>query len=377
MNCNTCRYELSQCLDGRLPSGRRAVVMQHTASCETCAAFWEELQAAQRLTLRLPREKVGESFREQLWDRIRAGEGTPDAVFREPVPVLVKVRYSMTGAAAAAAVLLFGLWLHDPAGVVTLPDEETVAVADDEAQPARPLVASEPPTGDEPVTVSESHRSEPSGWAPRNPTPMLTAAQPFSVNLLAREAARQIESRYDSVNLNLRQLRAGERRSRQALDTQIIVDRILSDAGELRVFAEVLLDLRDHHTLSFPDPDVGAELRLVANTFDGARLQHPSLATVHHFIVPTVQQSPRLARISRHIAVTPLDPYEEAATLVQFNTQRPEIFPKLFIVFGQGDEISPEFGLFRRNHLFRFEDVCGANFVAPRSVVEAPIPQVR
>lgn len=40
MNCNTCRFELSQCLDGRLASGRRAIVMQHAADCEECAAFW-------------------------------------------------------------------------------------------------------------------------------------------------------------------------------------------------------------------------------------------------------------------------------------------------------------------------------------------------
>ena len=90
MNCNTCQYELSQCLDGRLPSGRRAVVMQHIASCESCDTFWKELQAAQQLVLRLPREKVSSSFREQLWERIRAGEGTPDAVFGEAVPMLAK-----------------------------------------------------------------------------------------------------------------------------------------------------------------------------------------------------------------------------------------------------------------------------------------------
>ena len=58
MNCNTCRYELSQCLDGRLPSGRRAVVMQHVDGCEVCSAFWAELQAAQQLTLQLPKERV-------------------------------------------------------------------------------------------------------------------------------------------------------------------------------------------------------------------------------------------------------------------------------------------------------------------------------
>ena len=50
MNCTTCRYELSQCLDGRLPSGRRTVVMQHAETCEACGQFWAELQAAQHAT---------------------------------------------------------------------------------------------------------------------------------------------------------------------------------------------------------------------------------------------------------------------------------------------------------------------------------------
>src|SRR5688572_23870014 len=111
MNCTTCRFELSQCLDGRLPSGRRAIVMQHASECTDCGTFWAELQAAQRLTLQLRRPRVGPDFREALWVRIQAGEGTPDAVFHEPVPLVVKLRYALTGAAAAAAALLCAMWL--------------------------------------------------------------------------------------------------------------------------------------------------------------------------------------------------------------------------------------------------------------------------
>ena len=88
MNCSTCRYELSQCLDGRLPSGRRTLVLQHAESCSECGAFWTELQAAQQLTLQLHQPRVSPGFRDQLWERIRAGEGTPEAVFHEPVPLL-------------------------------------------------------------------------------------------------------------------------------------------------------------------------------------------------------------------------------------------------------------------------------------------------
>src|ERR1041385_1978627 len=106
MNCRICHYELSQCLDARLPSGRRALVMQHVAECERCAQFWAELQAARELALRLPRRRPGPDFREQLFARIQTGEGTPPAVFQEHVPVIAKIRYAATGAAIAAAVLL-------------------------------------------------------------------------------------------------------------------------------------------------------------------------------------------------------------------------------------------------------------------------------
>jgi hypothetical protein len=106
MNCRTCHYELSQCLDARLPSGRRALVMQHVAECERCAQFWAELQAARELALRLQRHRPGPDFREQLFARIQTGEGTPPAVFQEHVSVTTKIRYAMTGAATAAAALL-------------------------------------------------------------------------------------------------------------------------------------------------------------------------------------------------------------------------------------------------------------------------------
>src|SRR5262249_53119824 len=106
MNCRTCHYELSQCLDARLPSGRRALVMQHVAECERCAQFWAELQAARELALRLQRHRTGADFREQLFARIQTGEGTPPAVFQEHVSVAAKIRYAATGAGVAAAALL-------------------------------------------------------------------------------------------------------------------------------------------------------------------------------------------------------------------------------------------------------------------------------
>ena len=49
MNCRTAHYELSLNLDGRLPSGRHAMLMEHVDGCGPCATLWKELQAAQSL----------------------------------------------------------------------------------------------------------------------------------------------------------------------------------------------------------------------------------------------------------------------------------------------------------------------------------------
>jgi anti-sigma factor RsiW len=119
MSCRSYREELSRCLDGRLPSHARARVMGHAAKCRGCARFWEELKAAQELVLSLPQVKAGSRFRDDVWQRIQSGEGAPDTIAQEPVPVATKVRYGLLGAAAAA---LFLLVLHYGDGRSTEPE---------------------------------------------------------------------------------------------------------------------------------------------------------------------------------------------------------------------------------------------------------------
>lgn len=106
MNCNHAEHLLSLNLDGRLSSGQRQLLSQHLTACKACGAIDRELVAARELALSLPSQRVSEGFREELWQRIRSGEGTPEAVFREPVPVATKVRYFVTGAAAAGLMIL-------------------------------------------------------------------------------------------------------------------------------------------------------------------------------------------------------------------------------------------------------------------------------
>jgi len=106
MHCHQAEHLLSLNLDGRLSSGQRQLLSRHLAGCGSCRDLDRELMSARELVLSLPMQRVSSGFREELWQRIRAGEGSPEATFREPVPLAAKVRYFATGAAAAAVLLL-------------------------------------------------------------------------------------------------------------------------------------------------------------------------------------------------------------------------------------------------------------------------------
>lgn len=115
MSCKRLQLDLSQAFDGRLPAGRRREVLAHLDECADCAAVWQELERVRELVEELPRQRPGVGFHEGLWRRIQSGEGTPEAVFRDPVPTASKVRYVVTGALAAAVVLVVGrLWTVVP-----------------------------------------------------------------------------------------------------------------------------------------------------------------------------------------------------------------------------------------------------------------------
>lgn len=379
MNCNTCRYELSQCLDGRLPSGRRAVVMQHVDRCEVCASFWAELQAAQQLTLQLPKERVSEGFRDQLWERIRAGEGTPDAVFHEPVPAFTKVRYLLTGAAAAAAVLVLGSWLRSDGKTsdTDRPETNLIAEAPLDGNAARGAAERNNPNALRPRDPASNFPSNgrqrlvqsgfvQSGNDPRDQTPaMFASAQRLTPDLVAVEAARQFEQRFDSANRHLLLLDGAAAPARDA-----VVGRLFEETEDLHTFAEVLLELRDDDRVSFHDAEVGADLRLTANLLRQGQLQQRSLDTVRQFVAPALRQSRRLASIAQQIRVRPsLDPREEQEVLVRLNTQRPDVFTQLFYVVSRSDACE-SFGMLPKGDVFQFVDQCGAMLVSPRRLVE-------
>lgn len=322
--------------------------MQHVEECRECSSFWNELQAAQKLILQLPRERVGAGFRDQLFERIRAGEGTPEAVFREPVPTWTKIRYALSGAAAAAAVLVAATWLHDDRAS---PTENHIAAPNQREPNQRELER----------RIPNAEFASQDGFPHFYENPLMSATQRLTTDVVALEAARQMEQRYDSVNRGLRRL------ERDATDANAVVEQVLDESGEFVAFGELLLDMRDRQRLVITPPEVDADLTVAVRLLGQAGQRQRSIDTVREVIAPALRGA-RLANLSRSISVTLVDPREERDVLVLLNTQRPEVFPKLFIVFGTAED--PRDLDVLRHGAFVLDDPCGASWVAPRSLVE-------
>lgn len=331
-------------------------MMQHVATCDGCSTFWSELQAAQRLTLQLPRVRLGEGFHEELWERIRAGEGTPEAVFHEPVPVLAKVRYALTGAAAAAAVLACMTWLRND----RVPAEQSHVAkvappANDDAHAAA-------------INVASGGADASGGWHqaldPIDQSPLIASMQRLRFNTLAVETAKQLEQRYSSASRALRRTDDGGANGESA------VRQVFENADDLHSFGEFLLAMCRNDWLFFTDPEVGADLRLVVDMLGQSRLHRRDRDTLRSFVAPALRTA-RLANVSDSIGLKPLDPRLEMDVLARLNRQWTEVFPKLFIVFGTDDAVCEQLGLFRNGTIFVMEGQCGPSWVAPRSEVEA------
>ena len=370
LNCTTCRFELSQCLDGRLPSGRRAEVMNHAESCATCGSFWLELQAAQRLTLSLRATEVSSNFREGLWQRIHAGEGTPSAVFQEEVPLWSKVRYTLTGAAAAAALLI---------GVTFLTKDQTAAT--DTTNVAQVggrngeringnVTDSNPPINAELVASNGDQSSplrgtlEPRQLQSYETVPFISAAKKLSMELVAVETARQLEERYATAEIGMRMLKNPSNNSESA------INKVLRSAHEMGDFGELLLDLRDRQRLFFTDAGIGYELQYAVNMLTQAgSIASPTQQTVEQFVAP-VLASGRLAHVSRSISLKPSSDHEERRDLWRVNTMRPEVMAKLFVPIGNHEQMRP-------GTVFLFEGDCDFEWVAPISEINAHSLRIR
>ncbi|MGE3173653.1 MAG: hypothetical protein AB7O97_13600 [Planctomycetota bacterium] len=393
MNCSTCQYELSQCLDGRLPSGRRAVVMDHVAACAECDRFWRELQGAQALVLNLQRHRVEPDFRDRLFERVQTGEGTPPAVFQEQVSLGTKVRYLCTGAAAAAAVLVAATLLRSrgesapehldrvatTAGVGSdvratgdAPRSDTNRRAVERTAPPATLAGSGPamrpranaaPVADgQPYVASQ----QASPLVPREP--LLGAVKPLTPDLIAVETARQFENRHRFATqcLSLFDQRQGD---------AAMANTICEQALELDQLGGVLSDLRDSNWLSFHDVRVDADLRVFLGLLDREQLEVPeqraeAVQIVRRIVAPALRRSSSLGQLTNALSVTPsFDAHDRTHELMQFTRAWPDVIGQIFFVLPSGPDpvdVDP----LQLSRTFRFQDSCGPVYVTPMSEVQ-------
>lgn len=380
MNCRTCQHELSEYLDGRLASGRRAQVLDHLAECTTCASFWRELELAQQTVQRLHRHRTGPDFRERLFARIEAGEGTPNAVFREPIPLITKLRYTLSGAAAAAAVLIVASLLQqdrvlEQAPLVAAADPKTdkQALPDWSAgtqtatfgvphlQPGPAQLAID--TQDPSYIAS----ADASPLAPRSKNSLMGAVKPLTPDLLAVETARQFEQRHQWTSHCLTLLDGG-------LGDDAMVAKICDDAESLGRLGGVLTELRDSRCLSFADPLVDTDLRVFMTLLDGERMrqQDHSLDLVRTVVAPAMRKSSNLGRLTRSLSVTPsLDRGQQQEHVLRIARAWPELIDQIFFVL-PGEPDTAQFGPIELSRTFVFSDECGPVYVAPMSELQGP-----
>lgn len=396
MNCRTCKRYISECLDGRLPSGRRKAVMGHLLHCASCAEHRVGLQRAQDLVLQLPRHRVGPGFREQLFQRIDAGEGTPSAVFHEPIPLARKVRYVLSGAAAAAAVLAVATLVRRDAARSEPAHERIAAIVGGE-QPRHAgqdagqdggAGASEPRTGPRTDPVRDpqaglqsrqvdhavrpvahepvAHEPVAHGWEwrldPIEDNVIFGATRPVTPEVVAMEAARQIQRRYDWTRRATQDLEASHADSYPAAV-------VCEQAREIVPCGEVLLDLWNEEVIRFDDPEVGLELRFVVNRLraERERLRMRDLDTVRTVVAPALHGARQLAQIERQIWVQPHA--ARAFTAWDLYRRWPTAYPLMFVPMPMPDGRSV-LGFSVPGRVILLQGACEPQFVTLRSRVD-------
>jgi hypothetical protein len=312
MNCRTCHYELSQCLDARLPSGRRAIVMQHVEACAKCAKFWDELQQAQKLVLQLPRHRTGGDFRAQLFARIEAGEGTPPAVFQEPVPMMTKFRYALTGAAAAAAVLAAMTFARSDAPKTDISPSIASASAVDTQRNPRALVARD--------HSAEARQATPITDADfASLAPALPPVRELTPDLVALEAAREFQNRFVWTVSNADRLQQG--------NDEAAVRMAWENTRAMQEMGKLLLALQHDRQVTFADQELQRELNALVTSLD--QIQQPNPEAMRAF-VPTVRSVQRLSDIVGQIHVRVGDPVQQQWALQRMTVSFPAALDRLF-----------------------------------------------
>ena len=359
--------------------------MNHAEACSSCGQFWLDLQAVQELTLNLKNtEATSSNFRDGLWQRINSGEGTPSAVFDEQVPLWNKVRYALTGAAAAAALLIGTTFLTKEQGEtnnafrsavsVSNLDQNSRSIEQSQSRPAN-LVSNGPSLRGARLQGDGRQGSTLQGstlqgtmlqgtmlqgtMQPRRAVQpsLMQSAKQLDMEVLAVEAVRQLEERFATASLGIRMMDKGES------NRDLAIAQILESAQEMRGFGEVLVDLREHETLYFIDASIDAELDYAVKMLTRASEdQMPGAQTVESFVAP-VLKSGGLANVSRAITLKPTNQRQQQQVIFRVNSMRPEVFSKLFVILGKPEQRHP-------SAAFILDGECDIFWVAPRSEIQ-------
>lgn len=302
--------------------------MEHVMACPDCGRFWTELQRAQELVLELPRERVSGDFRDALWERIKAGEGTPEASFRDPIPLRSHLRDAALGACAAALLmaLLWG-WMRN--------DGEPVE------------------EGDEPVAEANDHLFE---FEPAEVD--LLEPKPFAPPYLAQVAANRVARSHTDLDRHLTDLEARLRERRaERTGLQGLIEDVRREAETMNSSGRIVLFLaRDGHAGLPPETEV--QLELVDRLFEATRLtREDSPRRLVHLLKPVLEQTHTLPELPRRLKVRvgAYTTQELRAFPAHLLTRlRPEDMRALHLeVDWPEDDLSSIFGALQERHSWR------------------------
>jgi hypothetical protein len=308
--------------------------MQHTDDCGECARFWSDLQKAQELVLRLPSQHISGDFREQLFERIRSGEGTPDAVFREPVPLATKLRYAVSGALAAAALLVVtSIWrTHDA------PRNTDVARVEEPAKPG--------------------------GLQPRM-RDFDQAVVPLTPNQVAAEAAQELRDSLRSANHYATLVNGNA----AALGSQTLEGRELrAHADRMQRVGGVLIDLKDagHVTFMTPvDHELPEFLGQLGEAMRGVDAGRNGLERVARVVL----KAHELTALPQRWTPMPrpdLPPEALAEFLQRLFQGREDLFQTMYMPLPNGGDLDPML----RGSIYQLHNECGQTFVISRREVQ-------
>jgi Putative zinc-finger len=116
MTCQQAQRDMQKALDRRLPQIEQRAFQEHILSCQSCRYDFDRYKKLQAWTHELPSSKPASNFSKRLFERIQSGEGSPEGILHQPVPILRKLHIFGSGAVTAAALLLGAFLIFETMG---------------------------------------------------------------------------------------------------------------------------------------------------------------------------------------------------------------------------------------------------------------------